>query len=138
MKESYAYNRLIKRFDRIATINECASVLGWDASVMMPQGGGPARGDQLAVLAGMAYGTALAGFVPLGAIMATLAPESRGAAMSIMNLGSGLSTFIGPAIAGVFLPLLGVSGVIWIFAFMYLTAAVISYTLRIPGVRALR
>jgi polyol permease family len=92
----------------------------------------------LAVLAGMAYGTALAGFVPIGAIMATLAPESRGAAMSIMNLGSGLSTFIGPAIAGVFLPLLGVSGVIWIFAFMYLTAAVISYTLRIPGVRALR
>ena len=92
----------------------------------------------LAVLAGMAYGTALAGFVPIGAIMATLAPESRGAAMSIMNLGSGLSTFIGPAIAGVFLPLLGVSGVIWIFACMYLTAAVISYTLRIPGVRALR
>jgi len=92
----------------------------------------------LAVLAGMAYGTALAGFVPIGAIMATLAPETRGAAMSIMNLGSGLSTFIGPAIAGVFLPLLGVSGVIWIFACMYLTAAVISYTLRIPGVRALR
>jgi polyol permease family len=92
----------------------------------------------LAVAAGMAYGTALAGFVPIGAIMATLAPESRGAAMSIMNLGSGMSTWIGPAIAGVFLPLLGVSGVIWIFAFMYLTAAVISYTLRIPGIRALR
>jgi MFS family permease len=92
----------------------------------------------LVVAAGMAYGTALAGFVPIGAIMATLAPESRGAAMSIMNLGSGMSTWIGPAIAGVFLPLLGVSGVIWIFAFMYLTAAVISFTLRIPGVHALR
>jgi hypothetical protein len=49
-----------------------------------------------------------------------------------------MSTWIGPAIAGVFLPLLGVSGVIWIFAFMYLTAAVISFTLRIPGVHALR
>jgi hypothetical protein len=58
--------------------------------------------------------------------------------MSIMNLGSGLSTFIGLATAGLFLPVLGVSGVIWIFACMYLTAAVISYTLRIPGVRALR
>jgi polyol permease family len=92
----------------------------------------------LVVAAGMAYGTALAGFVPIGAIMATLAPESRGAAMSIMNLGSGMSTWIGPAIAGVFLPLLGVSGVIWIFACMYLTAAVISFTLRIPGVHALR
>jgi MFS family permease len=92
----------------------------------------------LAVAAGMAYGTTLAGFVPIGAIMATLAPESRGAAMSIMNLGSGMSTFIGPAVAGLFLPVLGVSGVIWIFAFMYVVAAVISYTLRIPGVRALR
>jgi len=92
----------------------------------------------LVVAAGMAYGIALAGFVPIAAIMAVLAPESKGASMSIMNLGSGMSTFIGPAVAGVFLPLLGVSGVIWIFAFMYLTAAVISYRLRIPGVRALR
>ena len=54
-------------------------------------------------------------FCSIGAIMATLAPESRGAAMSIMNLGSGISTFIGSAVAGVFLPILGVSGVIWIF-----------------------
>lgn len=65
-------------------------------------------------------------------------PESRGAAMSIMNLGSGMSTFIGPAVAGLFLPLLGVSGVIWIFAFMYLAAAGISWTLHLQGVRALR
>jgi polyol permease family len=92
----------------------------------------------LVVAAGMAYGIALAGFVPIAAIMAVLAPESKGAAMSIMNLGSGMSTWIGPAIAGVFLPLLGVSGVIWIFAFMYLAAAVISYTLRLPGIRSLR
>jgi polyol permease family len=92
----------------------------------------------LAMAAGMAYGTALAGFVPIAAIMASLAPESRGAAMSIMNLGSGMSTFIGPAIAGLFLPWLGVSGVIWIFAFLYLVAAVVSYTLRVPGVWPLR
>jgi polyol permease family len=87
----------------------------------------------LVVLAGMAYGIALAGFVPIAAIMGTLAPESRGAAMSIMNLGSGMSTWIGPAIAGIFLPLLGVGGVIWIFAAMYFIAAIISFTLRIPG-----
>jgi len=50
-----AYDRLIDRFARIATINECASMLGWDASAMMPPGGGAARGDQLAVLAGIAH-----------------------------------------------------------------------------------
>ena len=55
MKDSAAYQRLTKRFARIATINECASVLNWDASAMMPPGGGAARGDQLAVLAGLAH-----------------------------------------------------------------------------------
>jgi carboxypeptidase Taq len=55
MKDSYAYDRLQKRFARIATINECASVLGWDSATMMPPGGGAARGDQLAVLAGLAH-----------------------------------------------------------------------------------
>jgi len=92
----------------------------------------------LVMLAGMAYGIALAGFVPIAAIMAVLAPESRGASMSIMNLGSGLSMFTGPAIVGIFQPIFGISGVIWIFAFMYLVSAVLSYMLRIPGVRSLR
>jgi carboxypeptidase Taq len=55
MKDSYAYDRLLKRFERVATINECASVLGWDSAAMMPPGGGAARGDQLAVLAGLAH-----------------------------------------------------------------------------------
>jgi polyol permease family len=90
------------------------------------------------MLAGMAYGIALAGFVPIAAIMAVLAPESRGASMSIMNLGSGLSMFTGPAIVGIFQPIFGISGVIWIFASMYVISAVLSYMLRIPGVRSLR
>jgi carboxypeptidase Taq len=55
MKESYAYSRLLRVFERMATINECASMLNWDASTMMPRGGGAARGDQLAVLAGLAH-----------------------------------------------------------------------------------
>jgi MFS family permease len=92
----------------------------------------------LVMAAGMAYGIALAGFVPIAAIMSILAPESRGAAMSIMNLGSGLSTFLGPALAGIFLSRIGVSGVIWIFAFLYLLAAAVSYQLKLPGVRPLR
>ena len=92
----------------------------------------------LVMLAGMAYGIALAGFVPIAAIMAVLAPESRGASMSIMNLGSGLSMFLGPAVVGIFQPMLGISGVIWIFAFMYVIAAVLSYMLKIPGIRSLR
>ena len=51
-----AYDRLAARFARIATIQEAAGLLGWDSAAMMPPGGAPARGDQLAVLAGLAHG----------------------------------------------------------------------------------
>ncbi len=91
------------------------------------------RSYLLLMLAGAAYGATLAGFVPLSAIMATLAPESRGAAMSVMNLGSGTSIWLGPAIAGIFLPRIGVAGVIWIFSLMYMLAALVSLTLRLPS-----
>lgn len=50
-----AYDRLAARFARISTLGEASSVLNWDAATMMPPGGGAARGDQLAVLAGMSH-----------------------------------------------------------------------------------
>ena len=50
-----AYDRLRARFTRIATISEASAVLGWDSAAMMPPGGGAARGDQLAVLGGLAH-----------------------------------------------------------------------------------
>ncbi len=50
-----AYPALVARFGRIGTIGEASAVLGWDASAMMPEGGAPARGEQLAVLAGLAH-----------------------------------------------------------------------------------
>jgi carboxypeptidase Taq len=50
-----AYARLTNRFARIATLGEASAMLGWDAAAMMPPGGGAARGEQLAVLAGLAH-----------------------------------------------------------------------------------
>ncbi len=50
-----AYARLKARFARIATIGEASSMLNWDAAAVMPAGGAAARGDQLAVLAGLAH-----------------------------------------------------------------------------------
>jgi carboxypeptidase Taq len=55
-----AYDRLAARFARMATLGEASSVLSWDAATMMPAGGGAARGDQLAVLAGMQHSLLLA------------------------------------------------------------------------------
>ncbi len=50
-----AYARLAGRFARIATLDEAGAMLGWDAAAMMPPGGAAARGDQLAVLAGLGH-----------------------------------------------------------------------------------
>jgi len=50
-----AYARLKDRFARIAALDEAQAMLHWDASAMMPPGGGAARGEQLAVLAGLAH-----------------------------------------------------------------------------------
>ena len=50
-----AISRLTARFARIATVSEAAEMLGWDAAAVMPVGGAAARGDQLAVLAGVAH-----------------------------------------------------------------------------------
>jgi carboxypeptidase Taq len=50
-----AHARLKARFARIAALGEAASMLHWDASAMMPPGGGAARGEQLAALAGLSH-----------------------------------------------------------------------------------
>ena len=55
MLKTLAYQRLEDRFARIATIGEAGAMLGWDAAAVMPPGGAAARGDQLAVLAGLAH-----------------------------------------------------------------------------------
>ncbi len=55
-----AYGRLTARAARISTIGEAQSMLSWDAAAVMPTGGAPARGDQMAVLAGLAHGLATA------------------------------------------------------------------------------
>jgi carboxypeptidase Taq len=70
-----AYDRLAARFARIATIGEASSVLSWDAATMMPAGGGAARGDQLAVLAGMSHSLLVAPVVGEDLTAAEAAPE---------------------------------------------------------------
>jgi carboxypeptidase Taq len=50
------YQRLTSRFSRISTLSEVGQMLGWDAAAVMPPGGAAARGDQMAVLAGLAHG----------------------------------------------------------------------------------
>jgi MFS-type transporter involved in bile tolerance (Atg22 family) len=87
----------------------------------------------LAALACMLYGATLAGFVPLSALMPSLEPRHRGAAMSMLNLGAGASEWVGPALVWMFLPAAGVKGVMFLFASLYLLSAVLTMFLTLPA-----
>lgn len=97
----------------------------------MPQWVGPNYWATV-TMAGL-FGACLAAFVPLSALMPTLAPENKGAAMSILNLGAGLSTFIGPAVVGLFIGSIGATGVIWIYTGLYLVAALLMKFVTLPA-----
>jgi polyol permease family len=86
----------------------------------------------LTAMAAMLYGATLAGYVPLSALMPSLAPRKKGAAMSLLNLGAGASNGVGPAIVTAFKPLVGVGGVMWIYAVLYLVSAALTLFLTLP------
>ena len=50
-----AYEIAKKIFRRLQALDDALSLLHWDASVMMPVGGGPGRGERLAELAGLRH-----------------------------------------------------------------------------------
>jgi predicted MFS family arabinose efflux permease len=91
-----------------------------------------------AVCAAMLYGATLAAYVPLSVLMPSLAPEHKGAAMSMLNLGAGASVWVGPAIVGLLLDRAGVGGVMWTFAGLYVLSAALTLTLKLPEETARR
>jgi MFS family permease len=86
----------------------------------------------VATIVAACFGASLAGYVPLSALIPSLAPDNKGAAMSILNLGAGLSTFLGPAIVGIFIGSLGVVGLIWIYVGLYLLSAFLMKFITLP------
>ncbi|MFS0562657.1 MFS transporter [Terribacillus sp. 179-K 1B1 HS] len=73
----------------------------------------------LLILNAILFGAAIAAFVPLSAILPTLAPANRGAAISVLNLGAGASQFLGPVLVGILNNYMGIIGVVWGFAILY-------------------
>ncbi|MFB5189561.1 MFS transporter [Alicyclobacillus fastidiosus] len=85
----------------------------------------------LTVFVAILYGVSLAAFVPMSAIIPSIAPDRKGAAMSIHNLASGISNFAAPAIVAGLLPFFNIQGVVWTFAVIYVIGAVLSYFLKV-------
>ncbi|MGP4017263.1 MFS transporter [Saccharopolyspora sp. 5N708] len=76
------------------------------------------------LIAGTAWGVSMAGYIPLDAVTANLVKSNKGAAISILNLGAGLSTLAGPLIVALFTGAIGYVGVSWIMCLLYLGVGV--------------
>ena len=68
----------------------------------------------------------LAGYVPLSALVPSLVTRDKGAAVSVLNLGAGLSAVTGPLLVKLCENSLGYTGIVWILAGLYLVSAVIT------------
>lgn len=90
----------------------------------------------LVSIIGFFWGGLLAGFVPIGAIVPTVAGQDKGAAMSVLNLAAGLSAFVGPALAWAFIGPVGAQGVVWIFAALYFASALLTKWIHVPEEKA--
>ena len=54
------YEQLETRFKELHHLGHVQAMLSWDEAVMMPGGGGPARGEALAALGALAHHTVTA------------------------------------------------------------------------------
>jgi carboxypeptidase Taq len=64
MVEQSAYARLEEVFRKVAVLGDALSVLHWDMSTMMPEGGSQARAEQLALLKSMSHALVTAPGMP--------------------------------------------------------------------------
>lgn len=55
MQPAVAYESLRSRSREVALLGSCSAVLAWDEQTYMPRAGGPYRGEQMALLAGLAH-----------------------------------------------------------------------------------
>lgn len=77
------------------------------------------------------FGAGLAGYVPMSALVPMMAPDQKGAATSAVNLGSGLSNFIGPLLVTLLIGL-GAQGVLYTIAALYFISVFLTSFLKTP------
>ena len=91
----------------------------------------------MAMLFGIFYGFTLGSFTPISGLLPQITPREKGAALSILGLGAGASTWLGPIIVILFENSLGIAGVIWVFSGLYIVAGLLTVLLSVsPAARA--
>lgn len=87
----------------------------------------------LIMASGVLWGALLAGYVPLSALVPSLVSKDKGAAMAVLNLGAGLSVFVGPALVGLFIGQIGSAGMAWMLALLYLVSVFLTHFIKLPA-----
>ncbi len=75
----------------------------------------------------------LAGYVPLSALVPSLVEKDKGAAVSVLNLGAGLATFIGPLLVKLLKNPIGYDGIVWVIAALYIVSSIMTYYIAKPS-----
>lgn len=86
----------------------------------------------LLMLAFLVFSIGIAAFGPLSALIPALAPEKKTTALSVLNLGSGLSNFLGPVLVTALFQHFGGFVVLAVFAELYLCASLLTIFLKVP------
>lgn len=76
------------------------------------------------------FSVGIAAFGPLSALIPSMIPEEKVLAVSVLNLGSGLSNFIGPVLVTLLFQQYGGNIVLIVFAILYLSASTLSCCLK--------
>ncbi|WP_265457027.1 MFS transporter [Enterococcus sp. HY326] len=88
------------------------------------------------LLSFIVYALGLAAYNPLSALMPALAPDNKAAAVSVLNLGSGLSNFVGPLIVSIMFEPFGAPAVLFTFAILYFASSIVAFFLKTPAEEA--
>ncbi|MBO0451504.1 MFS transporter [Candidatus Enterococcus murrayae] len=84
------------------------------------------------VLAFSVFAIGVAAFGPLSALIPSMVPEHKVTAVSVLNLGSGLSNFFGPMLVTVLFQRFGGNITLFVFAGLYFLASILSSQLKLP------
>lgn len=86
----------------------------------------------LLMLAFIVFSFGIAAFGPLSALIPSMALEKKTTALSVLNLGSGLSNFLGPVLVTVLFQKFDGFFVLAVFAVLYLLASILAIFLKTP------
>ncbi|WP_010052713.1 RbtT/DalT/CsbX family MFS transporter [Carnobacterium maltaromaticum] len=86
----------------------------------------------LLMLAFIVFSFGIAAFGPLSALIPAMALEKKTTALSVLNLGSGLSNFLGPVLVTVLFQKFDGFFVLAVFAVLYLLASILAIFLKTP------